>query len=88
MTNPKFKIAEQDHDCNACEFIKDCYKDFYDDLTEEQQAVIERAKAKGWKVLKGERCRVYTWAKGTSEEMLCIEIPEVAELVSDLDMWP
>lgn len=84
----RFEIADNNYDCNACTFIKDCLEDILPDLSDEQKQDVELAQSHNWQVLKGERCRRYTWDKGQDEEMDCVEIPAIAEICSDLDLWP
>ena len=87
-TNVRFEIADRDYDCNCCEFIKDCLDDVMPELTEEQRAIVDKAKANNWQVKKGDMCRRYTWDEGSEEEMECVEIPEMVDIISDLDLWP
>lgn len=88
MEDLRFETADEDYECNASLFIKDCLDDIQDELIAEQKQAIEKAKANNWHVLKGERCRMYTWDKGSDEEMECVEIPEMAEICTKLKLWP
>lgn len=87
VTNERFEVAKDDFDCNASEHIKEIIDEIKPELTHEELEAVERAKANGWKVLKGERCRVYTWNEGGDEEYECVEIPAIAEICSRLDLW-
>lgn len=86
-SNFRVELAEHDHYCNASTFIQDVVDEIWPDLTKEQQAAVNRAQANNWMVKAGTRCRHYTWDAGRDEEMECIEIPEISEIVSELDMW-
>lgn len=88
ISNLRFEIADDNYECNACLFIKDCLEDIESDLTDEQKEAVDLARQHNWKVLKGERCRHYTWDEGDTEEIDCVEIPAIAEICTDLHLWP
>lgn len=89
ITNLRFEIADQDYDCNACEHIKDNIEEYKKDCgfsTGELQA-LELAEKNNWKVKKGEMCRRYIWDEGGDEECECVEIPAIAKLNTEHDLW-
>lgn len=87
MSNLRFEIADQDYECNASLFVMDQLDELEPDLTEDELAAIERAKANNWKVMKGEQCRRYTWTHGDGEQIDCVEIPAIAEICREHDLW-
>lgn len=87
-TKVRFEIADEDYECNASLFIKDCMEDILTDLNEEEKIAVELAQSNNWHVKKGDNCRRYTWDEGESEEMDCVEIPAMAEICIRLDLWP
>ena len=82
------KIADKPIECNASHFIKDSLIDIVSDLTFAQKRDIVRARANNWYIQPGEEYRYYIWEEGGEEECECCEIPAMAEICTDLDLWP
>lgn len=77
--------AKKDHDCIACEFIRESLNQGY--FTFEQYREIVKAKRNGWKIKKG---NIYLRQNCVSDGHVYTfkAIPEMAELCSELDLYP
>lgn len=87
-TNTRFEIATETEDCNACLFIKDCLEDIVPDISYSEKRAIVRARENNWQVQKGDMCRKYTWLETDEEVIECVEIPEIASICTEHDLWP
>jgi hypothetical protein len=88
MTTPVIRITDIDRECNACLFIQNAMFDIEQDLTDEQKALIDAARADKWKVKAGQPARFYIANEGTSEEVECWERPEMVDICTQFDLWP
>lgn len=90
MSDLRYKIADNRYDkkrCNAYLFIEGCLDDIVPQLTYEQKRAVVRARNNNWKISHGDSIRVYIWNKGGSEECECVELVDIAEICTDLDLW-
>lgn len=55
VINEKRVVARKDYTCDSCLFLREGLDNIENRLTEEERASIEKAKANGWKILKGQQ---------------------------------
>ena len=98
VRNERFEIADSIYECNASLFLQGCLDDVCSDLTFKEKRAVVLARMGGWRIHKGERCRVYEWTEEwiddedlkewNGDTKTIYEIPDMAEICNRLDLYP